>query len=103
LQLNTYKTIIEEKYGKKVVGLCLVCMHPNNSDYQLIEVPFMEKEMVDLFEYRKQILAKAKTKTSAKKSSDDKAADKPADKPISSYFKPSTKKGSGLLLNLNSI
>jgi ATP-dependent exoDNAse (exonuclease V) beta subunit len=94
LQLNTYKTIIEEKYGKKVVGLCLVCLHPNNADYQLIEVPFMEKELVDLFEYRKQMLVKqaqAKPKASAKKSEE---------KPVS---KPSTKKGSGLLLNLNSI
>jgi hypothetical protein len=59
LQLNTYKTIIEEKYGKKVVGLCLVCLHPNNADYQLIPVPFLEKEMVDLFLYRKEMLAKA--------------------------------------------
>ena len=58
LQLNTYKTIIEEKYGKKVVGLCLVCLHPNNSDYQLIEVPFMEKEMTDLFQYRREMLVK---------------------------------------------
>ena len=56
LQLNTYKTILEQKYGKKVVGLCLVCLHPNNDDYQLIEVPFLEKEMVDLFEYRKEML-----------------------------------------------
>ena len=47
LQLNTYKTILEQKYGKKVVGLCLVCLHPNNDDYQLIE---------DLFEYRKEML-----------------------------------------------
>jgi len=58
LQLNTYKAIIEEKYGKKVVGLCLVCLHPNNADYQLIEVPFLEKEMVDLFLYRKEMLVK---------------------------------------------
>ena len=56
LQLNTYKTILEQKYGKKVVGLCLVCLHPNNDDYQLIEVPFLEKEMEDLFEYRKEML-----------------------------------------------
>lgn len=56
LQLNTYKAIIEEKYGRKVVGLCLVCLHPNNADYQLIEVPFLEKELADLFAYRKQML-----------------------------------------------
>ena len=90
LQLNTYKTIIEEKYGKKVVGLCLVCLHPNNADYQLIEVPFMEKELVDLFEYRKQMLvkqAKPLVKTKA----------------LPVKTQPNSKKGSGLLLNLNSI
>ena len=40
--------------------------------------------------------AKALPKTSAKASTT-------VDKPLTSYFKPSTKKGSGLLLNLNSI
>jgi hypothetical protein len=63
LQLNTYKTIIEEKYGKKVVGLCLVCLHPNNDNYQLIEVPFLQQEMIDLFEYRKEMLLPKKTTT----------------------------------------
>ena len=105
LQLNTYKTIIEEKYGKKVVGLCLVCLHPNNADYQLIEVPFMEKELVDLFEYRKEMLkAQAlKAKPLSKplpKASAEKAS---ADKSLTSYFKPVEKKGSGLLINLNNI
>jgi ATP-dependent exoDNAse (exonuclease V) beta subunit len=47
LQLNTYKAIIEEKYGKKVVGLCLVCLHPDNfnKNYQVIPVPVLEKEI----------------------------------------------------------
>ena len=80
LQLNTYKTIIEEKYGKKVVGLCLVCLHPNNSDYQLIEVPFMEKEMTDLFQYRREMLVKQiqdKAKTHQDKAkTPDKSQDK---------------------------
>ena len=95
LQLNTYKTIIEEKYGKKVVGLCLVCLHPNNADYQLIEVPFMEKELVDLFEYRRQMLkAQAKPKVSTKVLT--KGSTKASEQ-------TNSKKGSGLLLNLNSI
>ena len=60
LQLNTYKTILEHKYEKKVTGLYLVCMHPENinKSYDRIEVPFLEKEMVDLLEYRKQQLCK---------------------------------------------
>jgi hypothetical protein len=94
LQLNTYKTIIEEKYGKKVVGLCLVCLHPNNADYQLIEVPFMEKELVDLFEYRREML-KAQAKASAKPL--------PKTNALPKVTQPNSKKGSGLLLNLNSI
>jgi hypothetical protein len=59
LQLNTYKYILENKYGKKVTGLYLVCMHPDNSNksYQHIEVPFLEKEMTDLMEYRKSQLS----------------------------------------------
>jgi hypothetical protein len=46
---------LEHKYGKKVTGLYLVCMHPDNinKSYDRIEVPFLEKEMRDLFEYRR--------------------------------------------------
>ncbi len=60
LQLNTYKAIIEEKYGMKVVGLCLVCLHPDNKNgnYELFPVPFIEKEIQDLFEYRRNMLLK---------------------------------------------
>lgn len=55
LQLNTYKKILEDKYGKKVVGLYLVCLHPDNphKTYERIEVPVLEKEMADLFALRK--------------------------------------------------
>ena len=56
LQLNCYKTILEHKYGKKVSGLFLVCIHPENpyKTYARIEVPILEKEMKELFEYRRQ-------------------------------------------------
>lgn len=55
LQLNTYKTILEEKYGKKITGLYLVCLHPDNpyKTYDRIEVPFLEKEMRLLFDERR--------------------------------------------------
>lgn len=58
LQLNMYKTILEHKYEKKVVGLFLVCLHPDNpyKNYERIEVPFLEKEMSDLLEVRLQEL-----------------------------------------------
>lgn len=55
LQLNTYRKILEDKYNKKVTGMYLVCLHPDNAykNYDRIEVPFLEKEMNDLFEHRK--------------------------------------------------
>ena len=60
LQLNTYKKILEEKYGKTVSQLYLVRLHPENSHetYDLIEVPILTKEITDLFEERKEKLTK---------------------------------------------
>jgi ATP-dependent exoDNAse (exonuclease V) beta subunit len=49
LQLNTYKKILEDKYGKRVTKLCLVRIHPDAQDYELLEVPFLDKEVGDLF------------------------------------------------------
>jgi hypothetical protein len=55
LQLNTYKKILEEKYGKKITALYLVCLHPDNQykTYDRIEVPILEKELNELFEERR--------------------------------------------------
>jgi len=54
LQLNTYKSILERKYDKKVTKLCLVRLHPDTKEktYELIEVPILTKEITDLFEER---------------------------------------------------
>ena len=54
LQLNTYKAILERKYGKTVTKLCLVRLHPDAQEqtYELLEVPFLTKEISDLFEER---------------------------------------------------
>jgi ATP-dependent exoDNAse (exonuclease V) beta subunit len=49
LQLNTYKTIIERNYGKRVTDLCLVRLHPDSKKYELVKVPILEEEMRDLF------------------------------------------------------
>jgi hypothetical protein len=51
LQLNLYKRILEDKYGKTVTKLCLVRLHPDAIDatYELLEVPFLLKEINDLF------------------------------------------------------
>ena len=55
LQLNIYKQILETKYGKIVTKLCLVRIHPDIPDatYELIEVPFLDKEVTDLFDVRR--------------------------------------------------
>lgn len=55
LQLNTYKKILEDKYNKRVVGMFLLCLHPNNTNnsYQKIEIPNLYNEMNELFELRK--------------------------------------------------
>jgi len=60
LQLNTYKRILEDKYEKKVVNLCLVRLHPDAEEksYELIDIPILKKEMTDLFLERKKQMQK---------------------------------------------
>ena len=55
LQLNMYRYILEKNYGKKIIGLFLVCLHPenNNCNYQQISVPFLDDEVADLLATRK--------------------------------------------------
>jgi len=62
LQLNTYKAIIERKYGKKVSELCLVRLHPDAEEetYDLLSVPDMQESVMQLFELRKKDLDKNK-------------------------------------------
>jgi len=49
LQLNTYKMILESKYGKVVKDLYLVRLHPDSSDYELIQVPELKHDLLPLF------------------------------------------------------
>ena len=58
LQLNTYKRLIERKYGKTVTDLYLVRLHPDaeEKNYELIKLPDLSKEIDELFEERKQNL-----------------------------------------------
>jgi hypothetical protein len=53
LQLNMYRRILQDKYGKKVTGLYLMCLHPDNynKNYQRIEVPFLDEEVSELLSY----------------------------------------------------
>jgi ATP-dependent exoDNAse (exonuclease V) beta subunit len=55
LQLNTYKNILQNKYGKTVTDLYLVRLHPNNKNktFDLIKCADLTQEVADLFEMRK--------------------------------------------------
>ena len=54
LQLNLYKYILQEKYGKRVTDMYLVCLHPDNSnrDYQRIKVADLHSEVSELMRAR---------------------------------------------------
>jgi hypothetical protein len=58
LQLNVYKYILETNYNKRVSGLFLVCLHPNNKNqsYLRISVVDLQTEVAELFEERKTML-----------------------------------------------
>lgn len=60
LQLNTYKAILERKYGKKVTDLYLVRLHPDaeENSYELLRVPDLSESIKELFEARKQDIIK---------------------------------------------
>jgi hypothetical protein len=52
IQLNTYKSILERKYGKRVTNLYLVRLHPDAESYELMDVPILVEEMNSLFGQR---------------------------------------------------
>jgi ATP-dependent exoDNAse (exonuclease V) beta subunit len=55
LQLNIYRAILEEKYGKTITGLYLICLHPDNQNksYQRIQAHDLRTEVADLFALRR--------------------------------------------------
>ena len=62
LQLNTYKRLLEKNYGVSVSQLRLVCLHPNNNNYEVIHVPDMSDEIDVLMEMRRQQLLEEASK-----------------------------------------
>jgi hypothetical protein len=58
LQLNTYKMILETQYGKKIRELILVRLHPLAETYELIPLPDLQVEVMQLMQEREQLLKK---------------------------------------------
>lgn len=56
LQLNMYKTILERNYDKKITKMCLVCLHPDQKNYKLFDIPELDCEIGDLINVRKKQL-----------------------------------------------
>jgi len=52
LQLNIYKALLEDKYGKKVVGLYLIRLHPNGESYECIPCKDLSSEVSELINHR---------------------------------------------------
>lgn len=52
LQLNIYRRILQKNYGLVVTDLRLVILHPDNSNYMCLVVPFLDKEIDALFSIR---------------------------------------------------
>lgn len=57
LQLNTYKTILEQKYDMVIRDMFLVCLHPDNPNksYIKLKVPDLSDEMRELLPYNMNI------------------------------------------------
>jgi len=60
LQLNTYKSILEDKYGKVIKELFLVRLHPDAEEktYELIPLPILKREIDDLNNERLKLVTK---------------------------------------------
>jgi hypothetical protein len=54
LQLNTYKMILQDKYGLKIGGMFLVVLHPNQNTYARIPCSDLSAELALLKEVRLQ-------------------------------------------------
>lgn len=59
IQLNIYRTVLEELYGATVSELALVVLHPNNRSFQIIKVHRMEEEVEAMFAVRRKVVEAA--------------------------------------------
>jgi len=52
IQLNVYRAILERKYGIVVESMHLCVLHPAQTQYMFIPIPFMEREVQAMFQHR---------------------------------------------------
>ena len=45
LQQNLYRYMLEKNYGLRVSAMHLVVLHPDYSNYRIVDVPRMEREV----------------------------------------------------------
>jgi hypothetical protein len=62
--LNTYKAILESKYGVTIRDMYLVCLHPENENksYKRIKVIDMREDIQKLFDQRLKQVKRLKEK-----------------------------------------
>jgi len=58
VQLNLYRWMLERYYGMRISGMCLVCLHENESDYIVFDAPVMQTECDQIMELRRRNIAK---------------------------------------------
>ena len=56
LQLSIYKFILEKNYNMKIADLRLGIFHPSYSKPYVLRIPYLEKEINDIFNLRSEIL-----------------------------------------------
>lgn len=52
LQLNVYRYILQKYYGVVVTELALVILHPNNTNYRVVKLNFMDDEVAAMMATR---------------------------------------------------
>ena len=52
LQLNVYRWFLQKHYGLKIVDLCIVIFHPNNTNYQKFKLNILNDEIEDMLACR---------------------------------------------------
>jgi len=57
-QLNMYAAVLERNYGMRILDMYIVCMHPNQQDYQCYKIERMSREVEAIFKMRREQLEK---------------------------------------------